>query len=84
MSEDVASQSLGEWLYNVHCHYVNWEGDGQVSSWNGASVVLKFSLLDQNVQNKHKSNDSNSVIGLLNLKTNNPGRYNRFGNLNET
>ena len=47
----------------------------------GASVVLKFSLFDRNVPNKHKNSECNSVIGLFNLKTNNSGRYNRFGYL---
>ena len=102
-------QSLGEWLYIVHCHkwrlirpdmteklltgtlslntnkQINgdWEGDGQVSVWNGASVLLQFNLFDQNVQNKHKHSECNHVIGLFNLKMNNSGRYNRFGYLNE-
>ena len=45
---------------------------------------MKFSLFDRNVQNKHKNSECNCVIGLLNMKTNNSGRYNRFVYLNET
>ena len=71
------SQSLGEWLYIVHCHNCQLS-DGQVSVWNGASVVLKFSLFDRNVQNKYKNSERNYVICLFNLKTNHSGRYNRL------
>ena len=41
-------------------------------------------FFDRNVQNKHKNRECNYVIGLFNLKTNNSGRYNRFGYLTET
>ena len=44
--------------------------------------MLKFILFDRNVQNKHKNSECNYVIGLFNLKTNNSGKYNRFGYLN--
>ena len=49
-----------------------------------APLVLKFSLFYRNVQNKHKNSECSYVIGLFNLKTNNSGRNNRFGYLNET
>ena len=51
--------------------HVNLEGDGQVSVRNGASVVLKFSLFDRNVQNKHKTASATMLLVLFNLKTNN-------------
>ena len=63
---------------------VNREGIGQVAVLNEASVVLEFSLLDRNVQNKYKNSKCNFVIGLFNLKTINSGIYNRFGYLKET
>ena len=47
-------------------------------------MVLKFSLFDRNVQNKHTNSECNYDIDLFNLKTNNSGRYNGFGYLNET
>ena len=43
------------------------------------SVVNRFSLFDRNVHNKHKGSERNSIIGFFNLRTNNSGRYHRFG-----
>ena len=84
MSEDVyVRASVNDFTLSAVIN-VNWEGDGQFSVRNGASVVLKFSLFDRNVQNRHKNSECNYVIGLFNLKTNNAGVYNRFGYLNET
>ena len=62
---------------------VRLECGGQVSSKNGASVAVKFGVFDRNVQNKHKNSECSSVIGYLNVITNNSGRYNRFGYLSE-
>ena len=39
---------------------------------------LHLNLFNRNVQNKHIYSESNSVIDLFNLKTNNSGRYNSF------
>ena len=61
------SQSLGEWLYIVHCQKY------QLSGWwsNFFLNALKFNLFDQNFQNKQNNSECNSVIDLFNLKMNN-------------
>ena len=81
-SEDVrwhARQSVCKNHFTLHTVInVNWEGDVHISSWNGASVADKFSYFSRNVQNKHKNSERNSVIGFINLKSNNAEIYNRL------
>ena len=46
-------------------------------------LQITLVLFHQNVPDKHKNSEWNSVIGFLNLKANNSGRHNRFGYLSE-
>ena len=56
------SQSLGEWLYLVHCHKCQLRGWCSSFFLKWIFDALKFSLFDQNVQDKHKNSENDSAM----------------------